>query len=326
MYEIGGFLDLSANWPQKEPAHCPVLLNTARNCIRYLAQQRDIRRVLVPYYACHTVVRALQQDDVEIVYYSLDANFMPDLKGLDHDEYLLYVNYYGVMDGNVQKLSSKLPNLIVDNSQAYFSTPIKGVDTVSSPRKFFGLPDGGVLFPGRKLGHRKLPLDRSTDRFIYLAQRLDDGSQKVYPDSLAARQALENYPVRRMSRLTQYLLGSIDLDFAKDRRIHNWRTLDAVLGPSNKIRFELRKDAVPLFYPYFSTHSKLRSHLVSNHIFVGTYWPGVLDVVPADSFEARLVTDMIPLPVDQRYDTRHMKHMLGIISQMINHEPGFEKS
>jgi len=316
MLEIGGYLDFSANWQIKEFAYSPILLNTARNCIRYITQQRKIQRILVPYYSCHTVVRALQYDGVEVVFYSLDEEFMPVFSKGSQDEYFIYVNYYGVMDEKVNKLSKKYCNLIVDNSQAYFSIPQQGVDTVSSPRKFFGLPDGGLLFPGKMLKKRELPLDTSSGRVLYLAKRLDYGAKKVYSDSLEVRKSLENSPIKRMSKITQLLLSSLDLEYARKRRIKNWYIIDEELGETNRFKVKLCKGSVPLFYPYYCSKPQLRSYLVSNNIFVGTYWPDVLELVSSNSFEASLVMNMIPLPIDQRYDVRHMKYMIDIINNL----------
>jgi hypothetical protein len=315
MSEIGGFLDLSANWQLKGISHNPILLNTARNCIRYIAQQRKIRRVLVPYYTCHTVVRALKNDGIKIVFYFLDEDFMPVLPHGSEDEYVIYVNYYGVMDELVAKVVKKYTKLIIDNSQAFFSTPHKEVDSVSSPRKFFGLPDGGLLYPGRDLILRELSADKSSERMLPLFKRLDCGAKEAFADSLAARKSLVDAPIKRMSYLTQLLLGSLDFKFCRERRRKNWRVVDEVLGKNNRLKIKLTEQAVPLFYPYFSHDKELRSFLISKNVFVGTYWPDVQDFVPSNSFEADLVTKMVPLPIDQRYNEEHMLELLRIISE-----------
>jgi hypothetical protein len=313
--EIGGYLDLSANWHTKGIAHNPILLNSARNCIRYIAQQRKIRQILVPYYTCHTVVRCLKSDGVDVVFYSLDDAFMPMLPPGSEDEYVIYVNYYGVMDRKVKELAAKYPKLIVDNSQAFFSAPLEGVDTVSSPRKFFGLPDGGLLYPGENLIEIELPLDRSSERMVQLVKRLDDGAQAAFPDSLAARNALIDQPIKRMSRLTEFLLGSLDMEFSRARRRENWRVIDKELHKANRLSIELNEQEVPLFYPYYCFQPELRGKLISKGIFVGTYWPDVKALVAEGSFESSLVTNMIPLPIDQRYDDQDMLKVLNIINE-----------
>ena len=311
-YEIGGYLDLSANWLQKEIPHNPVMLNTARNCIRYIARQRNIKRIFIPYYSCHTVVRALQNDGVEINFYSIDDNFMPIFPEDIQNGYFMYVNYYGLMNNNVSALAEKYENLIVDNSQAFFSVPIKGVDTVSSPRKFFGLPDGGLLYPGKPITEENFPVDKSVDRLSYLAKRLDYNASEAYPDSLQARNSFEKSPIKAMSKLTRYLLRSIDFEHARKQRRKNYKILDAGMKNDNKLDVEL-KSSVPLFYPFYCDKKDFRDYLISNNIFVGTYWPDVIDLVPSDSIEADLVQNIIPLPIDQRYQAKHIHYLLKTV-------------
>ena len=315
MFEIGGFLDLSANWQMKEIPHNPILLNTARNCILYIAQQRKIRRILVPYYTCHTVVRALKNDGIEVIFYFIDEDFMPILPYGSQEEYVIYVNYYGIMDEAVERVVKKYKRIIIDNSQAFFSTPHTGVDTVSSPRKFFGLPDGGLLNPGTDLIQRELSIDRSFERMLHLTKRLDCGAKEAFADSLAARESLGSSPVKSMSHLTQLLLSSIDLEFCREQRRKNWSVIDRVLGENNRLKLRLSEQEVPLFYPYYCYDNELRLFLISKNIFVGTYWPDVQELVPANSFEADLVAKMVPLPIDQRYNEQHMIQILNIINE-----------
>jgi hypothetical protein len=116
-----------------------------------------------------------------------------------------------------------------------------------------------------------------------------------------------------MSKITQLLLSSLDLEYARERRIKNWYIIDEELGVTNRFKVKLSGDSVPLFYPYYCSKPELRSYLVSHNIYVGTYWPDVLKLVPSNSFEASLVMNMIPLPIDQRYDVHHMKYMIDII-------------
>lgn len=316
MIEIGGYLDLSANWKSKKLPHDPILLNSGRNCFRYIARQRKITRVLMPYYTCHTVVGALKSDGVEVAFYSLDEDFMPEVTPKERDEHIIYNNYYGVMDDNVKKAAGQFKNLMVDNSQAFFSTPLRGVDTVSSPRKFFGLPDGGLLYPGTELVEGELDEERSSERIMHMARRLDYGAKDAFDLSRSARESLVDLPVRRMSQLTRVLLGSLDFDFAREQRRENWSVLDNVLGESNRFKGGLSQNEVPLFYPYFCSKAGLRPFLISKGVFVGRYWPDVEDLVTPDSFEADLVEFMIPLPIDQRYGEQDMIRVLSIIDEL----------
>ena len=311
--EIGGYLDLSANWRVKALEGAPILLNSARNCIRYVVQQRAIKRIHLPYYTCDTVVQALAREDVEITFYSIDDSFKPLLPAPIDNECILYVNYYGLMDENVGELCKTHENIIIDNAQAYFSKPLLGVDTVSSSKKFFGLPDGGVLYPGADFPQAELPLDRSSQRFTPLVKRIDEGATAAYADSVSIRKKLNDEPIKRMSDLTRLLLGAVDEGFAKQARRDNWAFLDNHLSDKNRINLSMSDDAVPLFYAYFSDNADLRQYLINNKVYVGTYWPSVKQKVDSSSFEYAAVDNMIPLPIDQRYSREDMLRLIRLL-------------
>ena len=71
--------------------------------------------------------------------YELEVEYL-SLRFFDHGIGLL----------TIQLLNKKYPNLIVDNAQAFYM-PHLGLASFYSPRKFFGVADGGYLFCGKKL-------------------------------------------------------------------------------------------------------------------------------------------------------------------------------
>lgn len=85
---------------------------------------------------------------IPVRFYSLDAAFAPadDLQP-ENGDWVLAVNYFGLVDNLAQSLMERFnPQQIVwDHSQAFFSAPQPGLATIYSPRKFFGVPDGGML-------------------------------------------------------------------------------------------------------------------------------------------------------------------------------------
>ena len=57
----------------------------------------------------------------------------------------------------------------------------------------------------------------------------------------------------------------------------------------------------------------LRERLIKNKVFVARYWPNVLEWCKEEDFEYRLATQIIPLPIDQRYGKNDMERILEII-------------
>lgn len=105
-----------------------------------------------------------------------------------------------------------------------------------------------------------------------------------------------------MSKLTESILCSIDYEVVKQLRIENYISLHKHLKESNKFSFELGNNDVPMVYPYWINNGiELKGKLISNKIFVATYWPNVFEWTKEEYLEYKLAKQILPLPIDQRY-------------------------
>ena len=112
-----------------------IKLNTARNCLRYIIRAYGIEEIYVPYYICPTIKSAIRKEKAKINFYHVDKKFMP-VNDFGKDYFILYPNYFGICSKNVQILSKKYKNLIVDNAHSFYSDSL-GLASFNSLRKFF---------------------------------------------------------------------------------------------------------------------------------------------------------------------------------------------
>lgn len=291
-----------------------IRLNTGRNCLEYILRSRQYRKVYIPYYTCEVVLEPFQKLNIEYAFYHIDINLeITDQISLHEDEALLYTNYYGLKQRYVEVLSKKYgTKLIVDNTQAFFAKPLKGIDTFYTCRKFFGVPDGAYLYTDKPL-NIEINQEESWERMTFLSKRIDLGAAAGYQDFQEKEELLIGQPIKRMSNLTQRLMQSIDYKEAAEQRRKNYLYLQHKLEKSNLIRIQLEDDAVPMVYPFMTDNEGFREHLIQNKIFVARYWPNVLEWTNVFSFERRLVDYLLPLPIDQRY----RKDQMMIVSNTI---------
>lgn len=111
--------------------------NFARNALRYIIKENEIKEIYVPYYLCDVIRHAVVAEDAKPLFYHIDDNFFP-AQNFPKDSYILYPNYFGICDKNVDKLVEIYPKLIVDNAHAYYAKP-KGFASIYSPHKFEGV-------------------------------------------------------------------------------------------------------------------------------------------------------------------------------------------
>ena len=229
MKSIGGFFELQlSNGNEYYPEL--IKLNTARNCFEYLLKSRAYSLAYIPYFTCEVMLEPLEKLGIPYQFYTIDDQLNPVLDfDVGATECLLYTNYFGLKQDTVQSLSEKYANLIVDNSQGFFSEPLKTVDTFFSCRKFFGVSDGAYLHIKESF-KGKFERDISMGRFNHLIKSIDINKESAYPDFVANDNSLSRSPIRRMSHLTQRILSGIDYKECKYRRNANFMYLHDFLS------------------------------------------------------------------------------------------------
>lgn len=314
---IGGYLGLELR--SGEHYHANALrLNTARNCLEYIIIAKKYKKVYLPYYTCDVMVESIQRCNVAYEFYhiNIDMEIERELP-FQENEAIVYTNYYGLKQNYVETLVGKYgKQLIVDNSQAFFAKPIEGIDTFYSARKFFGVADGAYLYTD-SFFNEEFEQDSSWARMSHLLKRLDSNAEYGYSDYKQNENSLENNPIRRMSKLTDAILRGIDYDFVKRKRVENYKKLDEVLSKSNVLHLPLTENDVPMVYPYYAKDANLREKLINNKIFVAKYWENVAKNTECNSIELKLVNQLIPLPIDQRYGITEMVHIQDVITDIV---------
>lgn len=105
-----------------------------RNALKYLVHTYKIKKLHLPYYLCDVIRHTLVEEGCKPVFYHIDDDFFPACEFSEKD-FVLYPNYWGVCETQVQKLSKKYPNLIVDNAHAFFDEP-RGFACFNAGHKF----------------------------------------------------------------------------------------------------------------------------------------------------------------------------------------------
>lgn len=318
MKPIGGYFGLELNSKLGHYHNDALLLNTARNCFEYVLRARQYRKVYIPYYTCEVMLEPINKLGLDYEFYRINEFLEPvDSPVLKADEAFLYTNYYGLKQQCVESLASKYgKQLIVDNAQAFYSVPLTGIDTFYSARKFFGVADGAYLYTDKKL-EQEFQQDVSYERMSHLLKRADIGAEAGYKDFRGNDDSLCNQEIKRMSKLTESILASIDYKAISQKRRQNYAFLNDALGDSNLIHLDMDEDTVPMVYPYLTKDPSLKQRLIENKIFVATYWPNVREWIQGEMLEKYFVDKLIPLPCDQRYAEKEMFSIASMILKML---------
>lgn len=320
MKEIGGYFSLELPDFGSFPNEDGILLNSGRSALEFICNSlEDIKCLWLPYFTCNSVLQPLENAGIDYKFYHINHCFeISEDISLDSGEYILTTNYYGLKDYYIQSLVTLYgKHLIVDNAQAYYATRIPNIPTIYSPRKFVGIPDGGIACGVNKNAEFANGHTVSYNRCSHLLKRIDLGAGEGYSDFKQNDYELGGAGMKSMSRLTYRLLRGIDHSSVTVRRKLNFMTLHNALAGTNQIQLDLSAPvACPLIYPYYIPHGKrLRKKLIDNQIFCATYWPNVFDWCDPSYTEWQLAENVVCLPVDQRYGNDEMEYMIKTIKK-----------
>ena len=315
--EYGGFLQMEFGRGRMYHAN-GIYLNSARHALKYIIRAYDIKRIAVSYFTCPVIWRAIEEESCEIVFYDINKNMQPELEHIGEKDFIICNNYFGINSKKIQQLAMSYPNMILDNAQAFFS-PAYGMAAFYSPRKFFGIPDGGIAISDRRCDE-EFDVDVSFDRCTHLLKRHDLGANAAYSDFCDADDCLNTPEIKYMSSLTTNMLAGVDNQYIKKRRRDNFDVLHDNLAGINSLRIEITKEDIPMAYPLLIENANIKQQLIAKKIYIPTYWPQLEERCPVDSHALYMKKNLIPLPLDQRYEKADIIDMLKIIKPVLAQE------
>ena len=318
---IGGYFQLEL--PDSKPHYHQnaQLYQSARAAFRSLLQAGRPRKVFIPKYICDAMISPLHEEKIDYEWYELnDTLDVPNSLALGEEEWLVYVNYFGISQAQVERVMQNFPpdQLVFDFSQAFFDLPVsEALATIYSPRKFFGVPDGGMLQSKIAVNQPSVQDNGSLSRMSHLLKRLNEIPESGYADYLLAEQSIEDSKPMLMSRLTQRLITSIDYEAVKQKRMENFSYLHEKLKSINLLSIPTNNLLAPLCYPLITLDSNLRDKFIKNRIFIPRYWNDATKRLCPETSE-RMVDRLLPLPIDQRYGQIEMDRMLSLLSDSVH--------
>lgn len=295
-----------------------ILLNSCRHSLEYILRGlKNITHVWIPYFTCEVLLEPLKKLCIPYSFYHINKRLEieNDIE-LNENEILVYTNYYGIKDAYVKTLAKKYTNrLIIDNAQALFCKPHKGCHQIYSPRKYIGMPDGGLAITSIPDTSSKLPIDTSYGRCMHLLMRHELLPSEGYKDFQNDDGQISNCKLSRMSTISNNIFASVDFDIVKEKRRKNFLSLHEILGRTNKLSIpSIDSFECPLIYPYWINNgAALKKKLISNNIFVATYWPNVLEWTKFGDIEYEFASNIVCIPIDQRYGKDEMARIIGEI-------------
>lgn len=317
---IGGYFELEMSNTVSSFLNNFQKFQSARSAFYALLQAGKPERVWVPKYICDAMIFPLKNLKVKHQFYDVNEQLEIDKAvKLEPGDWILYVNYFGLCDRQTNELFHRFDpcQIVLDYSQAFFSLlHSKALATILSPRKFFGVPDGGLIYSQVDIPATQDLDVASITRMEHLILRLAISPEAGYTAYQKSEISLaESVEPKRMSYLSEKILCSIDFDYAREKRNNNFKILHSLIKNKDNLLNGIDHNTAPLCYPYFFSDETLREKLIQNKIYTPIYWREAANRLDKISID-RYIKNMLPIPIDQRYGTREMEYIAAIINNI----------
>lgn len=295
--------------------------------LKYLKEQRNISKVLLPDYLCDTILVPIRKLKLAYEFFPLDDNMELDSaifrKVYTKNDAVLLINYLGFQDLSDQvaiiRNIDRDAIIIEDDVQAYFEfkKPLGDVDfKYTSLRKTFAIPDGGLV----KTNYPLPAIDKPNTFGQYkaaaaLMKSMKEGNfdDNVFLDiSKIGGSKIDDELDCGMSLISERLYASIDEEDVKNRRQDNTRYLVERLPEKGvQLLLPVAEDKVPLFVPiYLENRDEVRKRMFQHEIFCPVHWPLAGMRVKKGK---EMAEHELSLIIDQRYNEKDIDIMVSIL-------------
>ena len=258
-----------------------IKLNLARNCLRYLIRAYNIEEIYLPYYSCNVLWHACQKENCRIKFYHINNNFLP-IEIFPKNSFIMYINYFGLCEKNCQYLKEQYPNLIIDNTHAFYSNQT-GLASFNSLRKFFNVQNGAYLYTNIFLNE-----SFSEDTFLFEPIPIENDYETFVKNELV----LNNQNIKIIFKDIKNYLKKIDFENDKKTRRKRFLTYENMFKKYNKISLTLEKSNVPYCYPFCTDDVIVQEKLNSLKINFLRLWENIPESFP----EYKILDNVVALP------------------------------
>ncbi len=311
-----------------------LLLLNASSGIWLLVKMLSPPQVWMPSYLCDSILKAVNHEMTGVrfyeVNYDLEVSSLDWLDEVRRNDLVVVIDYFG-FPGDKQcadQAKKRGAWILEDACQALLSQHLGQVSDfiLLSPRKFIGIPDGGILISNHDIKFDSFTLERPPAVWwlkalsaSMLRREFDlHGGERAWFELFQDTET--NFPIGSyaMSELSVMMLRhSFDFLMIAQKRVENYRVLANAIGDI-ALYPKLPAEAVPLGFPIrVKNRDRVRQALFENKIYPPVHWP-IHDIVPEKFRDShRLAEEMMTLPCDQRYDSRAMGRMAFYVRDVL---------
>ena len=315
-------------------AYHAIYFDSGRSATRFLLRSIEHKIVALPDYLCESISDCFPDSDV--YYYSVDSQLqITNLESVPWDkiDFFYLLHYFGSLQSEAileyvkEKKKECGFTILEDTTHSIFTRAVTVGDyCVCSLRKWFPIPDGGVLYSNRTLSTREYEglssiqsnrIQGMVLKDLYLSGAVTekDAFRNILISTEDALDLQEE--VFRISTISEHILKCQSVSEVVNTRKQNHAALKNAI--SDLLPEIVKRDEADVPYIYVTkvdNRNELRSYLTQRAVYCPVHWP-----LP-DSWNSetalRLSEHLISIPIDQRYGSHEVENVAQIVRGYYN--------
>ena len=345
--ELGSNFELSLNEGVKEQKNnvkkyldnqYTIYTDSGRSAICLASSKLRKGKILLPAYICKSVVECFK-NQYKIRFYQLNEYLEIDKDSMEEQltesvSVVYIMHYFGKMQNanTLEYLREKQKlyqfQIIEDTTHSFLTQKNTiGDFQICSLRKWFAIPDGGVIYSKTPLKIEKPEEQKActaqvTEAMLLKYLYINYGTEcnEMYRTIFVEQEhALDNQQkLYKISDISELLLRCVDISKTAKRRKENWNYIIKTLD-NKKIMPLYRENAdafVPFSFPVLvEERDRFRKYLMEHKIYCAVHWPIETKEQQVIEQNRYLTHHILSLPLDQRYGLEHMEYMMRIVNE-----------
>ncbi len=315
--------------------HAAIYTDSGRSAIRLLSPLLHGQKILVPEYLCASVTEALPKD-CHIIFYPINRHLEIEIEKLEeliqkHQiQWLYLMHYFGVLQpkeilDRIALWKEKYHLIVIEDTTHSLFTEKQTVGDycVGSLRKWFPIPDGGVLYckKDQRLPQppaEKKPASQKVEAMVLKKLFLTEGFEcnAKYREIFAREEASfdQQTEIFGISDVSRFLLSHFSVGkLCSQRRKNAAQLMDGLKNLAlNGVFNGGSLSGVLLAFPvYARQRDGLRGFLMDQRIYCAVHWPIGEDIIYQDTIW--IGRHILSLPIDQRYGEEEIAYLLDCV-------------
>lgn len=324
-----------------------VYVKSGRDAIRVVAKmiKKEVNSILVPSFCCESMIKPIVDEGINIKFYKMTNELFADKedinKLLEDNDAFLFMNFFGreiFTEEYLVELKNNYPKLILIEDRTHEILDKKELSnitidyTVASLRKWFALPDGGVVY-GNINNKIHINKEQTSNYFsiirkealILKEEYLQNGEKSIknrYRNLLTdAEEYLQSETsIETMSRISREIININDYDCYREKRKLNYKILKDALKEVDNIKFLLASTGnSPLYFPIIINNvNKVQKLLASRNIYCPVIWPIPKMAKGICKNSEYIAEHILAIPCDHRYNSDDMKYIVNNLIEVLS--------